>query len=97
MPAAWRFKAMRSVDHVPGFEIPVHRSLTERILVAGVPREAALLNATFTAAFVFGLQCWYALPIGFGLHWLAVWMTRRDDRFFDVFRRTLRFGVFYRA
>jgi type IV secretion system protein VirB3 len=88
---------MHPADHVPGFEIPVHRSLTERILFVGVPREAALLNATFTAAFVFGLQCWYALPIGVGLHCLAVRLVRRDDRFFDVARRSLRFRVFYRA
>jgi len=88
---------MQPAEHLPGFEIPVHRSLTERILVAGVPREAALLNATFTAAFVFGLQCWYALPVGIALHWLATRLTKSDDRFFDVLRRTLRFRVFYRA
>lgn len=84
-------------DRIPGFEIPIHRSLTERILLVGVPREAALLNATFTAAFVFGLQCWYALPVGIGLHWLALRLTRHDDRFFDVLRRSLRFHTFYRA
>lgn len=84
-------------DRIPGFEIPIHRSLTERILLAGVPREAALLNATFTAAFVFGLQYWYALPVGIGLHWLALRLTRRDSRFFDVLRRALRFRTFYRA
>jgi type IV secretion system protein VirB3 len=84
-------------DSLPGFEIPIHRSLTDRILVAGVPREVALLNATFTAAFVFGLQCWYALPIGLAVHALALRLTRRDDRFFDVLRRALRFRVFYRA
>ena len=82
---------------ISGSEIPIHRSLTERILLAGVPREAALLNATFTAAFVFGLQCWYALPVGIGLHWLALHLTRRDDRFFDVLRRALSFRAFYRA
>jgi type IV secretion system protein TrbD len=84
-------------DRIAGFEIPIHRSLTERILLAGVPREAALLNATFTAAFVFGLQCWYALPVGLGLHWLALRLTRRDDRFFDALRRALRFRALYRA
>ena len=84
-------------DRILGFEVPIHRSLTERILLAGVPREAALLNATFTAAFVFGLQCWYALPVGIGLHWLALRLTRRDSHFFDVLRRVLRFRVFYRA
>lgn len=84
-------------DRIPGFEVPIHRSLTERILLAGVPREAALLNATFTAAFVFGLQCFYALPVGIGLHWLALRLTRRDDRFFDTLRRALRFRAFYRA
>ncbi len=84
-------------DHLPGFEIPVHRSLTDRLLVAGVPREFALLNATFTAAFVLGLQFWYALPVGVAIHWVATRLTRRDDQFFDVLRRNVRFRIFYRA
>jgi type IV secretion system protein TrbD len=86
-----------TLDHLPGFEIPIHRSLTDRLLLAGVPREFAMLNATFAAAFVFGLQCWYALPIGVGIHWLAIRLTRRDDQFFDVLRRNVRFRIFYRA
>ena len=31
---------------IPGFEAPVHRALTEPILLAGAPRAIAILNGT---------------------------------------------------
>ena len=33
-----------------GFEIPIHRSLTQPIMIGGVPREIAILNGTLSAA-----------------------------------------------
>jgi len=41
-----------------GFTIPVRRSLTEPILLGGVPRTAAILNGTLAAALGLGLQLW---------------------------------------
>ena len=41
-----------------GFAIPVRRSLTEPILLGGVPRTAAILNGTLAAALGLGLQLW---------------------------------------
>ena len=37
-----------------GFEMPIHRSLTQQIMLAGVPREIAILNGTAVAAFGLG-------------------------------------------
>ena len=40
---------------LPGFEVALHRSLTEPILLAGSPRSFAILNGTFGAGrFVVG-------------------------------------------
>src|SRR3546814_18960830 len=42
-----------STDHtaeVPGFSVPVHRALTEHILLGGAPRAIAILNGTIAAA-----------------------------------------------
>lgn len=45
-----------------GFEVPIHRSLTQPILMGGVPRDIALLNGTITAALVFGMHSFLGLP-----------------------------------
>ena len=39
-----------------GFSVPVHRSLTQPILLGGAPREFAILNGTLAAALFFGLH-----------------------------------------
>lgn len=74
----------------PGYEIPIHRSLTEELLMAGVPRTVAILNGTFMAAFGLGMHSIYALPLGILFHLLAVAATKTDPQFFDCFRRHLR-------
>ena len=39
-----------------GFEVPLHRSLTEPILLGGAPRTVAIANGTLAAAVGLGLQ-----------------------------------------
>jgi type IV secretory pathway TrbD component len=80
-----------------GFEVPIHRSLTQPILIAGVPREFALLNGTLTAALVFGMQSLFALPLGIVAHIFAVGLTKRDPQFLQTFRRHLHQRPFYGA
>ena len=48
-----------------GFEIAIHRSLTEQILLGGVPRGPAILNGTFMAAMGLGLHSFFAIPLFF--------------------------------
>jgi type IV secretory pathway TrbD component len=78
-----------------GFEVPIHRSLTQVILIAGVPREFALLNGTLTAALVFGMHSLFALPLGIIAHMFAVRLTKRDPQFMQTFRRHLHQKEFY--
>lgn len=77
---------------IAGFYAPVHRSLTEPILLAGAPRAVAIVNGTLAAAIGLGLRLW----IAGGLIWLighlaAVWAAKRDPAFVDVVRRHLRY------
>lgn len=75
----------------PGFAVPVHRALTEHILLGGAPRGLAIANATLAGAIGLGLQLWLAGLAFFALgHGLAVWAARRDPQFVDVARRHLR-------
>ena len=72
-------------DHagdVPGYAVPVHRALTEHILLGGAPRGLAILNGTLAAALGLGLRLW--------LVGLAIWAAKRDPMFVDVVRRHLR-------
>lgn len=82
---------------IEGFDIPIHRSLTQTILLAGAPREITIINGTFTAALVLGLHTWYGLPIGLALHVIAVAAAKKDPQFFATFRRQLRQKSHYSA
>ena len=86
------------LDAVPGFSIPVHRALTEHILLGGAPRGLAIANATLAAAIGLGLRLWIAGVVIFVLgHMVSVWAARRDPQFVDVARRHLRFPTYLRV
>jgi len=75
----------------PGFEVPLHRALTEPILLGGAPRTVAIANGTLAAAVGLGLQLWLVgLALWLVGHSLAVWGARVDPRFMPVFARHLK-------
>jgi len=74
---------------------PIRQSLTNQILLAGVPRTIALLNGTLAAALGFGLQSWFAVPICIMIHLIAVAGTKKDPQFFDCFKRHINQKSFY--
>lgn len=83
---------MSGSDLPSGFAVPVHRALTEHILLGGAPRGLAIANATLAGAIGLGLQLWIAGFVFFALgHVAAMWAARRDPQFVDVARRHLRF------
>jgi type IV secretion system protein VirB3 len=43
---------------VAGFDVAVHRALTEPILLGGAPRAVAIANGTLAAAVGLGLRLW---------------------------------------
>jgi type IV secretion system protein VirB3 len=73
----------------PGLEVPLHRSLTQPIMFAGLPRNLGLLLWTATAAFALGLHQLWVLPIAVVLHVVFAAMARRDPSFFDVIVRAI--------
>jgi type IV secretion system protein TrbD len=83
-----------SNDHIPGFEAPVHRALTEPILFAGAPRAIAILNGTLSAAIGLGLRLWIVgLVLWVIGHMAAVWAAKRDPSFAEVVRRHVRYPL----
>ena len=76
---------------VSGYEVVLHRALTEPILIAGAPRSFAILNGTLAAAIGLGLRVWFAGALIWLIgHTLAVWVTRKDPEFLTVLSRHAR-------
>ena len=75
--------------------MPLHRALTEPILLGGAPRAIAILNGTLAAAIGLGLRLWLVGLVLFAVgHLAAVWAARRDPLFVEVVRRHLRIPSF---
>ena len=76
---------------IEGYEAPLHRALSEPILLGGAPRAIAIINGTLAAALGLGLQQWIA---GIGIwalgHSVAVVAAKRDPDFAAVLVRHLR-------
>lgn len=83
---------MEHDNTVPGFTAPVHRALTEPILLGGAPRAVAIVNGTLAAAVGLGLRLWVAgAAIWLIAQLAAVYAAKRDPAFVDVVRRHLRY------
>ena len=86
---------MSEAPLLDGFEVPLHRSLTEPIFMGGAPRSVAIVNGTLAAAVGLGLQLWL---VGFALglvgHVLAVWGAKADPQFMEVFARHVKHKAF---
>lgn len=76
---------------IPGFEVPLHRSLTEPILLAGAPRAVTIISGTLAASVGLGLRLWLAgILLWLVAHMIAVWATRKDAAFAEVITRHVR-------
>ncbi len=81
-------------SNIPGFEVPLHRSLTEPILLAGAPRAVTIINGTLAASVGLGLRLWVAgILLWFIAHMVAVWATRKDPAFVEVLSRHIRHKI----
>ena len=86
------------MDDMPGFHAPVHRALTEPILLGGAPRALAIVNGTLAGAVGLGLRLWFAgLALWAIGHALSVCAARHDPQFVDVARRHLRYPSWARS
>ena len=83
---------MSDPTDIPGFTAPVHRALTEPILLGGAPRTIAIANGTIAAAVGLGLRLWLVGLVLWAMgHMLAVYAAKRDAQIADVARRHLRY------
>jgi len=74
-----------------GFEVPLHRSLTEPMMMGGAPRTVAISVGTLAAAVGIGLQLWVPGAVIWLIgHTLAVWAARVEPQFPQVFARHIK-------
>jgi len=60
-------------------KVPVIQAPLQRMMMAGLPRNIALLSATMAAILVLGLQKLFMIVIALGLHFLLVVLYKKDD------------------
>jgi type IV secretion system protein TrbD len=86
---------MSEAPLLEGFEVPLHRSLTEPIFMGGAPRAVAIVNGTLAAAVGIGLRLWLVgIALGLVGHVLAVWGAKADPQFMEVFARHVKHKAF---
>ncbi len=76
---------------IGGFSIPVHRSLTEPVLMGGAPRAATIMNGTIAAAIGLGLHLWhFGIIYWVVVHSACIFAAKRDHQFVEVLIRHVR-------
>jgi type IV secretion system protein TrbD len=78
-------------EHEPkGFHLLLHTSLTRPLLLGGVPRTFAILNATVAAAIAFGLQQpLIGIPLWIAVQAAGAFASARDPWFLDTWPRAM--------
>jgi len=74
--------------------VSLHRSLTEVIMIGGIPRASAILTWTIALAVGIGLRSWYAIPLGVFLHSAFYFLARHDPQFLETFTRHFRYKTY---
>ena len=73
-----------------GWELPVAAALAEPVMLAGMPREYAILMGTVAVVLGLALRIWWlGLLWWAAAHAIGLYAARADKRFFEVLRRHL--------
>ncbi len=79
------------------FSAPLHRALTQPMLIGGAPREFTIINLILTSTLLFSLRSPLGLPLGIFLHGVSVALAKRDPYFVQVIQRSLLQKKLYEA
>lgn len=72
------------VSEVPGFYTPLHRSLTEPRLIAGVPPKIAIGLGTVTGILVLAWHFYALVPLVVVAYVAAIAVCRHDPYVFEI-------------
>ena len=81
---------MGDSPHREGWDLPVAQGLAEPVLLAGMPREYAILMGTVALVLGLALRIWWLGLLWWAIaHAIGLYAARADKRFFAVLRRHL--------
>lgn len=81
---------MDAPRHPEGWDLPVAQGLAEPVLLAGMPRDYAVVMGTIALVLGLALRIWWlGLLWWAAAHALGIYAARADKRAFDVLRRHL--------
>lgn len=73
-----------------GYELPLAQGLAEPIMIAGMPRDYAILVGTIAVVLGLALRIWWlGLLWWAAAHAVGLFAARTDKRLFEVLRRHL--------
>jgi type IV secretion system protein VirB3 len=81
---------MSDSPHREGWDLPVAQGLAQPVLLAGMPREYAILMGTVALVLGLALRIWWLGLLWWAIaHAIGLYAARADKRFFAVLRRHL--------
>lgn len=70
-----------------GYSIPLHKSITEPLLIAGVPSKFFFMNCTLGLGLSMMTRFYLFALVSFVLHCLMVYFTKQDPQYFEALKR----------
>lgn len=77
------------------YEIPICEAITKDIPVAGGPRNIVVLNATMAGVFLLGFENFLILPLFGFTHILIIFAAKKDQKFFECFKKYIKHKRYY--
>ncbi|MEX6493344.1 VirB3 family type IV secretion system protein [Fusobacterium animalis] len=75
------------MDDLEELKIPVCQGLIKPLTIAGISREAMILNVGFAASFVLAVRAWFMLPLFFFTHYLLYLACKKDPDVIKIFMK----------
>ena len=75
------------MEDLEELKIPVCQGLIKPLTIAGISREAMILNVGFAASFVLAVRAWFMLPLFFFTHYLLYLACKKDQDVIKIFMK----------
>ena len=75
------------MEDLAELKIPVCQGLIKPLTIAGISREAMILNVGFAASFVLAVRAWFMLPLFFFTHYLLYLACKKDPDVIKIFMK----------
>lgn len=75
------------MEDLEELKIPVCQGLIKPLTIAGISREAMILNVGFAASFVLAVRAWFMLPLFFFTYYLLYLACKKDPDVIKIFMK----------